>query len=88
MIFIASDMWCIGTWLMPGNKNTKQANIFTDKNSYLYLVMKSKTRNSKPKKTKENPFVKMMRDKARIKEAIQQGIPLSSLKGIEFVHPV
>lgn len=52
------------------------------------MVMKSKTTNSKPKKTRENPFVKMMRDKARIKEAIQQGIPLSSLKGIEFVHPV
>lgn len=53
--------------------------------------MKDKKPNSisKPNKPKrENPIARMIRDKKRIQEAIANGIPVSSLKDIEFVHPV
>jgi len=50
--------------------------------------MKNKKPNSKPRTPRENPFVKMLRDKRRIQEAVANGVPLSSLKDIAFVHPV
>lgn len=50
--------------------------------------MKDKKPDSKPRSEKENPIVKMIHDKQRIMEAIAKGIPLSSLKEIEFVHPL
>jgi len=40
------------------------------------------------KTKKENPIAKMIRDKKRIQEAIANGIPVSSLKDIKFVHPI
>jgi hypothetical protein len=52
------------------------------------LLMKEKKPINSKKDKRENPFAKMIRDKERIKEAIAKGIPLSSLKDIEFVHPV
>jgi hypothetical protein len=35
-----------------------------------------------------NPFIKLMKDKERISEAIKNNVPLSSLKDIKFVHPI
>jgi len=35
-----------------------------------------------------NPFVKLIKDKERIAEAVQNGQPLSSLKDIKFVNPI
>ncbi|MVT10643.1 hypothetical protein [Chitinophaga tropicalis] len=51
--------------------------------------MKDKKANSKPASSKKvNPIVRIIRDKRRIKDAIANGIPLSDLKDIEFVHPI
>jgi hypothetical protein len=35
-----------------------------------------------------NPFVKLIKDKERIANAVQNGQPLSSLKDIKFVSPI
>ncbi|WP_162847194.1 hypothetical protein [Mucilaginibacter gracilis] len=36
----------------------------------------------------ENPFIKLITDKEEISKAIQEGKPLSTLKGIRFVKPI
>ena len=53
--------------------------------------MKNKKPNSIPapdKAKRENPIARMIRDKKRIQEAIAKGIPVASLKDIEFGHPI
>jgi hypothetical protein len=35
-----------------------------------------------------NPFIKAMEDKKKIAAAVQNGINLSTLKGIKFVKPI
>jgi hypothetical protein len=42
----------------------------------------------KQKASSVNPFVKMIEDKKKITQAIQDGKPLSSLKDIKFVKPL
>ncbi|WP_158288521.1 hypothetical protein [Mucilaginibacter psychrotolerans] len=52
--------------------------------------MSTKTHTT-PKKQKEspvNPFIQMIEDKKRIDKATEEGKPLSTLKGINFVKPV
>jgi len=36
----------------------------------------------------ENPIAKMIKDQERIREAIKNNIPLSSLSFIKFIHPI
>jgi len=51
--------------------------------------MESKKTHKKPQTKKtESPFVKILKDKRRIQEAIVNGVPLSSLSDIKFVHPI
>ena len=49
---------------------------------------KPHTSPNKQKKTVVNPFIKMIDDKKKIDQAVQDGKPLSSLKDINFVKPV
>jgi hypothetical protein len=37
---------------------------------------------------KVNPFSKLMEDKKRIEKAVEENVPLSSLKDIKFVRPL
>jgi hypothetical protein len=35
-----------------------------------------------------NPFIKLIEDKVKISKAVQEGKPLSTLTGINFVKPI
>lgn len=50
---------------------------------------------SKPRKVKNrqvqsegNPFIKLIEDKIKISEAVQEGKPINALTDIRFVKPV
>jgi hypothetical protein len=50
-------------------------------------IVESHNSDDLPKKM-ANPFVKLLKDKERIAKAVENGLPLSSLKDIKFVRPV